>query len=348
MDIYARCGTKVKFGTLNAGYEYQQKDIVKHLKLGEIYTVDHTVVYDSSTEVFFKEAPGISFNSVFFEDTDTGSRIVNFWYKHGTWATETYGAQRDHIGPLKHLAKEAVEAQVIPADPIELADCFMLVLSATRNAGLTLEDLVTAAENKLEINKTRKYPKGVNGEPIEHIREEEPVIQQADLHEDLAALRAHCEEAKHDPDYAVVGLHPYKNCLEPTPAGRDHCDECIKNAMEFVSLRKHMEILRDTKGMVDAAEELLEEGGVLRQINGVFHYVVGPGFPVPDPSLVKLIDACDKRGYFETYTPPYTRESLEQYRAANSNECPHCEREGTLGGPYGYQCKECDGTGEIS
>jgi hypothetical protein len=60
--------------------------------------VDHTVVHDSSTEVFFKEAPGIPFNSVFFE--------------------------------------------------------------ATRNAGLTLEDLITAAENKLEINKTRKYPKG--------------------------------------------------------------------------------------------------------------------------------------------------------------------------------------------
>jgi hypothetical protein len=71
---------------------------------------------------------------------------------------------------LKHLAKEAVEAQVRPADTLEIADCLFLVFDAARRAGLTLEGLITVAEAKLLINKARKWSKPSSDEPVEHIR----------------------------------------------------------------------------------------------------------------------------------------------------------------------------------
>jgi len=245
------------------------------------------------------------------KDTDTGSRIVNFWYKHGKWASETYGAHRDHIGPLKHLAKEAVEAQVIPADPIELADCFMLVLSATRNAGLTLEDLITAAENKLEICKTRKYPKGVNGEPIEHIREE-----------DESNLKAVSESASNpkdglftDGNLGMADIADSNNIgyYEYTFGG-----ECCDFGVDLLEkLRKYRLAYKPV--------ECKEDTGT-----------VNLGF------LETLKQASDEVASWE----PWQRTDNDP-EGEKSTTCPHCEGEGTLGG-NGYQCKECDGTGEIS
>lgn len=41
MDIYAKEGTKVKY-TGMGGYDHHKEHANKHLKVGEIYTVDHT------------------------------------------------------------------------------------------------------------------------------------------------------------------------------------------------------------------------------------------------------------------------------------------------------------------
>ena len=68
MNIYSLEGQKVKLSTLEAGYSYQKEIVSNNLKLGEIYTVDFTVVHSSSAEVYLKEFPSISFNSVFFSD----------------------------------------------------------------------------------------------------------------------------------------------------------------------------------------------------------------------------------------------------------------------------------------
>lgn len=96
-----------------------------------------------------------------------------FWNRLTQWSTATFGPSRirDHIGPLKHLAKEAVEAQVRPANPEEIADCLFLVFDAARRAGLTYEELIEAAFAKLAINRKREWGPPGGDNAIEHVRE---------------------------------------------------------------------------------------------------------------------------------------------------------------------------------
>jgi Protein of unknown function (DUF550) len=100
-------------------------------------------------------------------------RIQEFWNAQAEWSQATFGtdSERDHIGPLKHLAKEAVEAQVRPSDPVEIADCLFLVFDAARRSGMTLDTLIEVAEQKLLVNKARKWSKPTDDNPVEHVRE---------------------------------------------------------------------------------------------------------------------------------------------------------------------------------
>lgn len=70
MNIYALPGHRVRCSTHTAGYEYEQEEARKHLKLGGEYTVERTEVDSWSTKVFLEEVPGVPFNSVFFEDVE--------------------------------------------------------------------------------------------------------------------------------------------------------------------------------------------------------------------------------------------------------------------------------------
>jgi hypothetical protein len=97
----------------------------------------------------------------------------SFWDAQSEWSQETFGldTERGPIGALKHLAKEAVEAQQEPWNLEEYVDCLFLTFDATRRAGYTLEDLLNAAFVKLAKNKTRIWPKPTKSdEPIEHQR----------------------------------------------------------------------------------------------------------------------------------------------------------------------------------
>lgn len=67
MDIYSKEGTKVVYQYPTNGYTYDQEMAAKYLELGQEYTVERTEVYQSSTDVFLKEFPGICFNSVMFK-----------------------------------------------------------------------------------------------------------------------------------------------------------------------------------------------------------------------------------------------------------------------------------------
>lgn len=100
-------------------------------------------------------------------------RIQRFWDDQAEWSRATFGAdhERDHIGPLKHLAKEAVEAQVRPPDHVEIADCLFLVFDAARRSGMTLETLIAIAERKLLVNKARRWQRPTDDNPVEHVRE---------------------------------------------------------------------------------------------------------------------------------------------------------------------------------
>lgn len=88
------------------------------------------------------------------------------------WSQATFGTdlERGPLGALRHLEREAVEAQGAPTDVEEYADCFLLILDAARRAGISPLQLIEAAQQKLEINKRREWPGPVDDQPVEHVR----------------------------------------------------------------------------------------------------------------------------------------------------------------------------------
>lgn len=90
--------------------------------------------------------------------------------KHATWSQQTFG-DVGPIGPLKHLAKEVLEAAEAIDDLSEWADLQFLLWDALRRAGISDEELNTAMDIKLAVNMSRKWPEPKDGEPREHIRE---------------------------------------------------------------------------------------------------------------------------------------------------------------------------------
>lgn len=92
------------------------------------------------------------------------------------WSEKTFGPNdvRGPLGPLKHLEKEAREAQeAVGSDELleELADCLFLVVDATWRAGFWTSDLLRAAFDKLDKNKAREWPAITPGDnPVEHVR----------------------------------------------------------------------------------------------------------------------------------------------------------------------------------
>jgi len=87
------------------------------------------------------------------------------------WSQATFGTdeQRGPIGALKHLAKEAIEASENPGDIEEYADCFLLFMDACRRAQFTMPQIVQACKDKMEVNRSRKWPRPTSDEPVEHI-----------------------------------------------------------------------------------------------------------------------------------------------------------------------------------
>lgn len=106
-----------------------------------------------------------------------GKSLTLFLREQSAWSQSAFGpdSERGPIGPLKHLAKEAVEAQQNPTDIMEFVDCFFLTIDATRRAGFTFEQLLAAAWEKLAINKVRTWPQPSGpDEAIEHARDVTP------------------------------------------------------------------------------------------------------------------------------------------------------------------------------
>jgi hypothetical protein len=100
-------------------------------------------------------------------------RTQEFWNAQAEWSQATFGAdhERGPLGALKHLEKEAREAQADVTDLMEYADCLFLVFDAARRAGLTLDSLLDHAFVKLQVNKQRQWSRPtIADEPIEHVR----------------------------------------------------------------------------------------------------------------------------------------------------------------------------------
>jgi hypothetical protein len=109
---------------------------------------------------------------MFLNVVEIGDHMTDLWRDHADWSQATFGtdAERGPSGPLKHLIREAGEALEWPTCNEEYADCLLLILDAARRSGMTLLQLIKAAEAKLEVNKKREWPKGNPTEPVEHIK----------------------------------------------------------------------------------------------------------------------------------------------------------------------------------
>jgi hypothetical protein len=89
--------------------------------------------------------------------------MQQFWDEHSAWSQATFGTdqERGPMGALKHLEREAREAQLEvsaglqDAVKVEIADCLFLTFDAARRAGMTLDSLLDTAFAKLDKNKTR-------------------------------------------------------------------------------------------------------------------------------------------------------------------------------------------------
>jgi hypothetical protein len=113
------------------------------------------------------------------------NEVQRFWNEQGEWSQKTFGLDKERgpLGSLKHLEKEAREAQnavslavdrggdFLERVEVEIADCLFLTFDAARRAGMSLDSLIDTCFRKLEINKTRKWGVSKPGEAVEHIRE---------------------------------------------------------------------------------------------------------------------------------------------------------------------------------
>ena len=109
-----------------------------------------------------------------------GYELEELAQDQSAWSQATFGSDGDRgpVGALKHLEKETREAvaawQATEFDPRavreELADCLLLLLDASRRAGLSPLSLVIAAKEKMVVNKSRTWPKTTGDVPSEHVR----------------------------------------------------------------------------------------------------------------------------------------------------------------------------------
>lgn len=100
-------------------------------------------------------------------------RLENVVLAHRRWSDETFG-DVGPVGPLKHLASEALEAAREPESPYEFADCLFLLWDAlSRQKTFTPAEFLDALEAKLYINMARTWPEPKDGSAREHVRSED-------------------------------------------------------------------------------------------------------------------------------------------------------------------------------
>lgn len=77
------------------------------------------------------------------------------------WSDKTFPMQhQDNAKPkFEHLLEEVIEVRDSPFDILEYADCISLIIDAARINGFTMDDIFKGCEEKLRINKKRKWGK---------------------------------------------------------------------------------------------------------------------------------------------------------------------------------------------
>lgn len=71
----ARLGSRLKFKNPLNGYHADQALARLNLRVDHVYTLSAISIHAFHTEIYLVEVPGVSFNSVMFEDYNEISRI---------------------------------------------------------------------------------------------------------------------------------------------------------------------------------------------------------------------------------------------------------------------------------
>lgn len=90
--------------------------------------------------------------------------LEEFYEEYTNWAVSTFGLDNAKHGATK-LVKEAKELEDKPTDITEQADCLMCLLYNFKCAhpDKSILDLLNAANEKLQINKSRVWIKQPDG-----------------------------------------------------------------------------------------------------------------------------------------------------------------------------------------
>lgn len=92
------------------------------------------------------------------------------------WQNETF-EKATSLSKIAHLKREVKELKKdlktnSPAKRLEFADCFILLFGAAASDGMTYEDIVNCVNEKMEINKSRKWGEPESNGVVSHIKEE--------------------------------------------------------------------------------------------------------------------------------------------------------------------------------
>jgi ParB family chromosome partitioning protein len=105
---------------------------------------------------------------------EMGQAVYDLADDQSRWSQHTFGSDvvRGPLGALRHLEKEAREAQEAPSDPMEYADCLLLLLDASRRAGISPLQLFRLGQQKMTVNRARVWPAPQGDLPVEHVKEQ--------------------------------------------------------------------------------------------------------------------------------------------------------------------------------
>lgn len=90
------------------------------------------------------------------------------------WQRETFG-QSTALSKIEHLKEEIEELRIDLAidglgKHLEFADCFILLFGAADASGMTYEDIMNAIDEKMAINRSRKWGDPDANGVVKHVK----------------------------------------------------------------------------------------------------------------------------------------------------------------------------------
>lgn len=144
MNIHAKKGHKVIVTneTAKNGYKPDREIVVKWLEIGQIYTIEKTVVFDFHTEVYLREIPDVPFNSVNFEDLE--NYLVTLGFEINNQPDEDFYTKEKRPDRIIYEKKHKYISYIISFEPdFDPAYKWYLIIKINDNSyyGIHLENI---------------------------------------------------------------------------------------------------------------------------------------------------------------------------------------------------------------